>query len=227
VKILLLAHGRSGSTSLSKALADVLDLELILEPFNKRLWKEYFKKEPTYVDGPIPKNTIIKHITMPNSLGKFKGRLKEFDKVIFLIRDNIKDAIVSKLNADKYGYDDEYQNTEGDKITINDVEDVVKMYRELSNTSRFNILRADLVWYSDLYNDYYKSIQTIKKLKLNINESQFNRMWDNYLNPSYRLQQEKSNIRKIYSSEDCKTDRDGGPYYFDMNEISKIIKEQK
>jgi len=58
-------------------------------------------------------------------------------------------------------------------------------------------------------------------LKLNIDESQFNKMWDNYLNPSHRLQQQKSNIRKIYSSENNKVDKDGGPYFFDMNELEK------
>ena len=221
MKILLLAHGRSGSTTLSKALADVLDLDIVMEPFNKRLWKEHFKKEPPYIDGPIPKNTLFKHITMPNSLAYFTNRLKEFDKVIFLIRENIKDVIISKVNADKYGYGVKYENTEGEKIKMADIEVVMKMYRELSNNVRFNVLNANLVWYNDLYNDYHKSMQTIKSLKLNIDELQFDKMWDNYLNPSHRLQQQKSNIRKIYSSENNKVDKDGGPYFFDMNELEK------
>ncbi len=229
MKILILAHGRSGSTTLSKALADVLDLELVIEPFNKKLWEEYYKKEPPYIDGPIPENTLFKHITMPNSLKHFGNayRLKEFDKVIFLMRENIKDVIISKVNADKYGYGVKYKNTEGTNIKMSDIEVVMKMYRELSNNARFNFLNANLVWYNDLYNDYDKSMQTIKNLKLNIDESQFNKMWDNYLNPSYRLRHDSSNIRAVYSSEDCKTDKDGGPYFFDMNEISKIEKEQK
>ena len=225
MKILLLAHSRSGSSSLAKALSDVLNLKLILEPFNKRLWEEHYKKEPPYIDGPIPENTIFKHITMPNTLSNLQGRLKEFDRVIFLIRNNIKDVVISEVNSQKYGYNTKYKDTED--IEINDIEKVIKMYKELINPVRFNIFKSNLIWYDDLYNDYYKSIQTIKKLKLDINESQFNKMWDEYLNPSYRLRQENSNIRKIYSSEDCKTDRDGGPYYFDMNEIGKIIKEQK
>ena len=78
-----------------------------------------------------------------------------------------------------------------------DIEKVIKMYRELINPVRFNILKSNLIWYDDLYNDYYKSIQTIKKLKLNINELQFNKMWDNYLNPSYRLRQDSSDIRAV------------------------------
>ena len=225
MKILLLAHSRSGSSSFARALSDALDLKLILEPFNKRLWKEYYKKEPPYIDGPIPDNTIFKHITMPNMLSKLQGRLKEFDRVIFLIRNNIKDVVISEVNSQKYGYNTKYKDTEN--IEINDIEKVIKMYRELINPVRFNILKSNLIWYDDLYNDYYKSIQTIKKLKLNINELQFNKMWDNYLNPSYRLRQESSDIRAVYSSEDCKTDKDGGPYFFDMNEIGKIIKEQK
>lgn len=223
MKILILAHGRSGSTTLSKALADVLNLEIVMEPFNIRLWKEHYKKEPPYIDGPIPKNTLFKHITMPNSLSHFGDvhRLKEFDKVIFLMRENIKDVIISKVNADKYGYGVKYKNTEGTKIKMADIEVVMKMYRELSNNARFKFLNANLIWYNDLYNDYHKSMQTIKNLKLNIDESQFNKMWDNYLNPSHRLQQQKSNIRKIYSSENNKVDKDGGPYFFDMNELEK------
>lgn len=221
MKILILAHGRSGSTTLSKALADVLDLDLIIEPFNKRLWEKYFKKKPTYVDGPIPENTIIKHIALPNSLMHFQNRLKEFDKVIFLIRDNVRDAIISKVNADKYGYNHKYTNTEGHKITMADIEDAIKVYRELANNVRFNFLNGHLIWHNDLYKDYDKSMQTIKNLELNIDESQFNKMWDLYLNPSHRLQLKKSNIRTIYSSDNNKVDKDGGPYYYDMNELEK------
>ena len=34
-------------------------------------------------------------------------------------------------------------------------------------------------------------------------------------------------IREVWSSDNNKVDKDGGPYYFDMNEIHKTIKEKK
>ena len=46
MKVLLLTHGRSGSTSLHYALSEALGLSMIIEPFNKELWEDQYKSKP-------------------------------------------------------------------------------------------------------------------------------------------------------------------------------------
>ena len=50
---------------------------------------------------PVPKNTIIKtyYNACQTHYANLQGRLREFDKVIFLIRDNVKDAVISEVNS--------------------------------------------------------------------------------------------------------------------------------
>jgi len=37
----------------------------------------------------------------------------------------------------------------------------------------------------------------------------------------------KNNIKEIWSSDNNKVDEDGGPYYYDMNELNKKTKEKE
>ena len=72
MKILIISHGRSGSTMLLYALSDVLNLEKIVEPFNKNLWDNAdnfpnLPDKPNYQSGDIPNNTITKVITNQNN----------------------------------------------------------------------------------------------------------------------------------------------------------------
>ena len=61
MKILLLPHGRSGSTSLHFALSYILNLEKVIEPFNKDLWETGdYKDRQLNWNGTIQDNTIIK-----------------------------------------------------------------------------------------------------------------------------------------------------------------------
>ena len=45
--------------------------------------------------------------------------------------------------------------------------------------------------------------------------------WDKIFN------KKNKNIRYVYSSEDCKVDKDGGPYEIDLSEISKSKSKNK
>tara|TARA_B100000287_G_C20565924_1_gene754493 strand:- start:655 stop:1209 length:555 start_codon:yes stop_codon:yes gene_type:complete len=182
MRILLLPHGRSGSTSLHFALSDVLNLDKIIEPFNKDLWNNYYKDEPTYQGGDIPNNTIIKNLVGQND-GWVKEYVNQFDKIILLVRDNIRDTIISAQNADVYGYINPYTPTE--KITPKMMTYISKLYSLLFNFSE--VLTSDLVWYEDIFNNYDLSKETIQSLDLNINDEQFDMMWDKYLNPKHRL----------------------------------------
>ena len=56
------------------ALSDVLNLEKIVEPFNKNLWDNAdnfpnLPDKPNYQSGDIPNNTITKVITNQNIFG--------------------------------------------------------------------------------------------------------------------------------------------------------------
>jgi len=107
VKILIVTHGRAGSTSLQYALSDVLNIEKIIEPFNTDLWENSFKSEPNYKGVEIPNNSIFKVIIGQDD-DWILDKIYDFDKVIILMRDNLKDTIISSQNALKYGYLDNY-----------------------------------------------------------------------------------------------------------------------
>jgi len=183
MKILLLPHGRSGSSSLQFALSDALNLEKIIEPFNWDLWANYYKGTPSYQGGDIPNNTIIKNLVGQND--KWVNQYSnQFDKIILLARDNIRDTMISAQNAQVYGYSNYYTPTE--ELTTEVMDYVSSSYfylLEFNNT----LEDSKLIWYDDIYVNYDLSKETIKSLELNITDEQFDKMWNKYLNPKFRL----------------------------------------
>ena len=81
MKILIVTHGRAGSTSLQYALSDVLNIEKIIEPFNTDLWENSFKSEPNYKGVEIPNNSIFKVIIGQDD-DWILDKIYDFDKVI-------------------------------------------------------------------------------------------------------------------------------------------------
>ena len=60
MKILLTGHGRCGSTSLHYGLSDIMNHKMVLEPFNRELWKSYYKTNPPFQKGDeIGENVIL------------------------------------------------------------------------------------------------------------------------------------------------------------------------
>ena len=194
MKILLLAHGRSGSNSLHFALSYILNLEKVIEPFNKDLWHGDYKDRQLNWNGTIQDNTIIKNLIGSNDEW-VRNNISKFDKVILLVRDNIRDTIISTQNAFEYGYINQYKPTENP--TQDSMLNVVHSYEGVFRLLHEN-KKSNLVWYEDVYTDYSLSKKTIQSLGLNINDNQFFEIWNKYLSPSHRLRKEDGEGNQEY-----------------------------
>jgi len=193
VKILLLTTGRTGSSSFQQAISDVLNLEKIIEPFNKHLWNGEYKNRKLNFDGTVLDNTILKS-TLANETW-IKKNAYRYDKVLLLARDNIRDTFISLENARKFGFANEYAAVQKPSPKV--MQNVIHSYSILFNFYR--TLPCNLIWYDDIFNEYNLSKKTIQSLGLDINDEQFDKIWDKYLNPSHRLRKENSEGNKEYS----------------------------
>jgi hypothetical protein len=186
MRLLLLGHGRCGSTSLHLGLSEVLNLKEIIEPFNKHLWDDYYQTDPPYNEGDyIEDNTFFKCINGPHFNNEWiLENYQNFDKVIMLIRGDIRETLISHCNALQYGYSNIYKPT--NSITKESIDYVSENYNWLFNlyTSSENI---HLLWYEDIYTDALKSSQAIDSLGLNLSREQMNLLYSKYLSPVHRL----------------------------------------
>lgn len=185
MKVLLLTHGRSGSTSLHFALAEVLGLNKIIEPFNYHLWGDDYKSPPPYrPEDDVPNNTIIKSISFHNDDWVYQKH-HQFDKIILLVRDNIRDVMISAQNASVYGYANQYEATEKpvDKFRNHFVSASYTKIFEFNET-----INSTLIWYGDLFTDFETCKKTIYSLSFpTIDDNKIKYMWDKYFNPKFRL----------------------------------------
>lgn len=113
MKVLIIAHARSGSSNLAKHLAEVLHVVPIGEPFNtcigdQSIYEYYYGINPDD-NGKIGVDCVLK--TMPNQLPDtklnpiefYKRYVKFFDKVILLKRKNKREVIESYAAAEQTG----------------------------------------------------------------------------------------------------------------------------
>lgn len=204
MNILIVSHARSGSTSLLNALSDIYSLEKIYEPFNidayrwdedsQRNWTQQMKILLSDEDSTSNKflDKKILKIQAGNIDTWVWENLPKFDKVIFLLRNNIKDAFESVVNANRYGWEMKYNATED--INFSTREDynyitrqygiIVKFLRKLNNTEKIYT-----IWYDDLYKDFDTTKQTLLNLDSSFTEDDIYNIWNGYLNPSLRLRQ--------------------------------------
>lgn len=187
MKILLLGHGRCGSTSLHYGLSDVMNHKMIIEPFNRSLWKTYYKTNPPYKKGEtIEENVIFKTLAGPNFRNDWVDKnYKEFDRTIILMRGNFRETVISHQNAFVYGYMNQYEPTE--IVTKDSLKHVIENYQWLLNFHGRTVT-THLIWYEDIYTeDSVLSKDTIRLLDLGLSESQLDKLYDKYLNPKFRL----------------------------------------
>lgn len=204
MNILIVSHARSGSTSLLNALSDIYSLEKIYEPFNidayrwdedsQRNWTQQMKI--LLSDDDSTSNKFLDKKILKIQAGNIDTwvweNLSKFDKVIFLLRNNIKDAFESVVNANRYGWEMKYNATED--INFSTREDynyitrqygiIVKFLRKLNNTEKIYT-----IWYDDLYKDFDTTKQTLLNLDSSFTEDDIYNIWNGYLNPSLRLRQ--------------------------------------
>ena len=193
MKILIYTHGRSGSTNLLATLCTLYQYFGIPEPFNEELYELWGKESPLKKSDPIPENCVVKNIVFQAD-GWVQTSAKDFDKVIFLFRDNFRDAVISGRNAVEYGYDQKYKPTYG--VETKQTRIVSTLYNRLAKQLDFfsEIEQLDnihVMWYNDIYSgDYEKTFDVIKTLKDDLTKEEFDVVWERFLNPEHRLKQE-------------------------------------
>ena len=184
MKILLTGHGRCGSTSLHYGLSDIMNHKMVLEPFNK-IMESYYKTNPPFQKVMrLMRMLYLKHYQVTVLIG-LKKNYSKFDRTIILMRDNLRDTVLSHQNAIVHGYLNEYKGTEN--ITKKSLEYVFNNYKWLIDFHKKTVT-SELIWYNDIYTtDFNKSKDTIRSLDLNLSEEQLSMLYEKYLNPRFRL----------------------------------------
>jgi hypothetical protein len=163
MRILIIAHQRSGSTSLARWLSMELNHQCILEPFNdyKGYWN--YDKNKKLELSINEKNIVCKclYIQFPKDFIIEKWSTT-FDKIILLKRNNIRDSIISEIKANesknydsKYTIDDEW--IEKNKKIIEERVSVFKEYND-----KIDKLNGLHITYEGIYNTK-EDIEKVKK----------------------------------------------------------------
>jgi hypothetical protein len=123
VKILILSHTRSGSTTLCKWISKELDIELDETHYDFKQFNSVFEK------NNIIRKIVIEEYNPSNEV------IEKFDKVICLSRENIIDSAISFINADNKGrWHDTYEITnEWINDNKNKIIETVYKYEHLKN----------------------------------------------------------------------------------------------
>ena len=101
MKILIFASPRSGSTALTHAINQLLDIPMILEPYNILNIQGKSKKEIANLQYNLPDNCIVKVLSKHKTRKFFAEYIKLFDKVIYLTRKDVRLAIESYYHANQ------------------------------------------------------------------------------------------------------------------------------
>ena len=92
MKILLTGHGRCGSTSLHYGLSDIMNHKMVLEPFNRELWKSYYKTNPPFQKGDEIDESLPLHkysFTVPKTFENPLTNIRIKDSYILNKRDQL------------------------------------------------------------------------------------------------------------------------------------------
>lgn len=199
MKILIISPPRAGSTSLLYSLGELLNCNVLFEPYINPLSKRTYKEESPY-PLVLEDDYIVKMISyqVPKSYGgpedfvKFiLSVYKEYDKVILLGRLHLKEHFESFVNLmlsintpKRHSFKPWFINDIAnhlDKYDIEVLKDHINVINKLSKE-----LKIPITYYEDLYGlNREKSLEIIKGLSLNIDNVKLNKLLD----PSNRLRQ--------------------------------------
>ena len=181
-RILVVHVKRSGSTTLCKGLSETLGLKHYTSPF-----RPWILNQPKELQVYFNSKCILQTESIQYSNNLLGSLIEGFNKVILLSRKNIRDAIESYAyinyhNTETHSYFNSHTSRYVWKKTPNfeksksEILIQEKVLLELS--TKYNI---PITYYEDLY--YDSQLNTLKDLKLNINEEEFAKK---YLNPTNR-----------------------------------------
>lgn len=184
MKILIIAHGRSGSSNLLKSLGNVLKLKLYGEPFNLSLWKT-----PVTID--INSDCIIKTLAeqVPNNedpVEFYTEYVKNFDITILLLRKNKKEtteSLTTSMDTNIWHELYRYIDIEITEYVVNLYNTTFKIINTLSDTTNLPI-----TYYENLYSgDITVFTNEMKKIGL----EKYTEELFPYFNPKNRYRQFK------------------------------------
>lgn len=169
MNILIVAISRSGSTTLTEMLSEILDYKSFHEPFN------YISPKLIEINKSFPRiisdNSIVKTIvtqspkTVNNSIDFLLGYSRGFDKVILLSRKNKQHVYESLLhnyinNLNGNWHDEYFYENMKESTAVRSIVD--KQYMYINKLSK--LLNIPITWYENLYsNDKFLINTEIKK----------------------------------------------------------------
>ena len=171
MKILILAHARSGSTTLSKWLSRETNYHLFLEPYNDKTG-ESVNVNDDYIVKELYNHLLLKNINIDQYINGF-------DVVIGLYRENVEDAMISMLHANKTG-----KRHVPYKLTEEEINQYKKNIPIDNRDINFIKEREEIIQKSDIvlvYEKIYQTKEDIERLKkfLKLDELKFLYMLDN------------------------------------------------
>jgi hypothetical protein len=192
MKILIIAHARSGSSNLLRALVNVLDSKKYGEPFAKRRGEQAIADSYKNIDleNKCVVKTFMEHI--PTDEASFNFYIKypnKFDVVILLIRKNKTETAVSLLNGRKTNkWSSPYTNTITN-VSKRILTKLIFKSTEIEDVS--NELGIPITYYENLYSG---DIDIFTKEMKKIGLDKYTDELFPYFNPKNRLRQVSKTI---------------------------------
>lgn len=192
MRILIIAHPRSGSTSFGKWLSMELNYQWVNEPYNNDT-REWNKNKNERIYSAFNSLNVVSKFLYSNfkNESQIEETIKLFDKVILLKRNNVKESAVSILIAyetnryhDKYKINNHWIEKNKDKI-YNESLNFIRINKEISKLNGLQIT----------YEGIYDTKEDIEKVKNYIEINEFKHL--HYIDKKRRLQQNNINKKTL------------------------------
>lgn len=201
MKIAVITHGRTGSSSLTEAMAEALGYELFIEPRNTELWIDWNKSDLPDLET-IPENSIVKHIHYQDMDWSYE-KIQEFDKIFVLFRSDIRQTLKSYDNAMQHGFDFvKYKDKKLFSVNRREFFYAFDCYRTLmlfysdynhsidGKRDERERKKVSLIWYEDFFEvDKETCWMNVNKMKIGITRDRFDIVYDKWLDPKHRYLQ--------------------------------------
>jgi hypothetical protein len=192
MRILIIAHPRSGSTSFGKWLSMELNYQWVNEPYNNDT-REWNKNKNERIYSAFNSLNVVSKFLYSDfkNESQIEETIKLFDKVILLKRNNVKESAVSILIAyetnryhDKYKINNHWIEKNKDKI-YNESLNFIRINKEISKLNGLQIT----------YEGIYDTKEDIEKVKNYIEINEFKHL--HYIDKKRRCQQNNINKKTL------------------------------
>lgn len=201
MKVLIIAHMRSGSTNLTQSLSKILDVKSFIDPFNRAMYnvggifdanRDILPDEGDVINIDCVVKTMPGQIPYTNStpLEFYKKYYKLFDKTIILKRKNKQDVLESAAAANQTGlWHIEWKYT-NDIIITDGLRELVDF-----ENNHIDILSHELQLPITYYEDIYSGDKTtFDKSMNNIGLIDYSNELFKYCNPKKRYRKFENNV---------------------------------